>query len=114
MTKAEFLQGWKLLVLQDWAGRFNRIGTDGKPTPDALAQLEFYFETLSWAHPKAWLKVARAFAAGNAWPCLNDLNAALRNANGEFVQAVADHRPGVPMPPEVREMIERLGKKKGM
>lgn len=110
MTKQEFMQGWKLLVLQPFGLRFNQLGKDGKPTADALAQLDFYYESLKWADAQAWLKVAVLFARGEKWPSVNELRDGLRNVNGGFVKALSNHPEYCQMPDEVRAMIEKIGK----
>jgi hypothetical protein len=110
MTKAEFLSGWALLVLQPWGWRFNQTGKDGKPTGDALAQLEFYFEALRWAHPEAWRKVAAQFAEGSAWPSVADLRHALKQTNQRFVKPIADRSTTefCECPPEVAAILDRI------
>lgn len=110
MTKTEFLKGWKLLIMQSWGWRYNQIGRDHEPTPDALAQLDFYYEKLKWAHPKAWMKVADLFAQGKEWPSITDLRSALQSINPEFIPALP--KPilhGEPMPDDVRAMISKIG-----
>ena len=109
MTKTEFLQGWKMLVLQPWGWRYNQIGKDGKPTPDAMAQLDFYFAKLSWAQTEAWRKVAEVYAEGKEWPSIQELRASLQSLNGQFVKALPHRSEGEEMPPEVRAMFAKIG-----
>lgn len=109
MTKKEFLQGWKVLVLQPWGWRYNQVGKDGKPTADAMAQLDFYFSKLSWAQPEAWAKVAEVYAEGKEWPSVQELRASLQNLNGQFVKALPHRSEGVEMPQEVRARLAKIG-----
>lgn len=110
MTKPEFIRGWKLLVLQPWGWRYNQLTKDGRPTDDALAQLDLYFAELSWAHAEAWAKVAKMYASGKEWPCLNDINASLRVVHPQFVRALPDRSvtEGCECPPEVAAILARL------
>ena len=114
MTQAEFSKGWKLLIIQPWGWRYNQTDESGQPTAAAMTQMEFYFEKLQWAHPTAWLDVARTYAQGESWPSVNELRQALHHVNGKYVSPLADHRPGVPMPQPVREMLDRLSEKCSM
>jgi hypothetical protein len=110
MTKPEFLAGFKLLLIQPWGWRYNQIGHDGKPTPDALAQMEFYYTELSWAHPQAWAQVARTYAKGEKWPSVQELLTWLRHVNVHYVQAITDAREPeyCECPAEVSAMLDKL------
>lgn len=110
MTRPDFIRGWKLLVLQPWGWRYNQLTPAGRPTDDALAQLEFYFAALSWADGEAWLKVAKLYAAGKDWPCLNDLSASLRVVHLQFVRALPDRsvEECCECPAEVAEILEKV------
>ena len=114
MSQAEFVKGWKLLIIQPWGWRYNQTDASGKPTAAAMTQMEFYFEKLRWAHPQAWWTVAQTYAQGNDWPSVNELRQALQYANGKYVDAVTDQRPGEPMPEGVRAIFERLTGKLSM
>lgn len=114
MSRAAFSRGWKLLIIQPWGWRYNQVDASGQPTTAAVTQMEFYYDKLKWAHPEAWWDVAQTYAQGNDWPSLNDLRQALRHANGQYVEALTDQRPGVPMPEEVRAIFERITKKMAM
>lgn len=113
MTHAEFAKGWRLLVLQPWGWRYNQL-KDGKPTAEAQAQLEFYFDALKWAHPDAWWKVATLYAQGTEWPSVNELRGSLRHLNAQFVTAIGHEKRGEPMPDDVRERLARLMSSKSM
>ena len=114
MSRAEFAKGWKLLIIQPWGWRYNQVDSSGQPTTAAVTQMEFYFDKLKWAHPKAWWDIAQTYAQGNEWPSLNDLRQALRHANGTYIEALTDQRPGVQMPEEVRAVLDRLTRKVSM
>lgn len=109
MTRNEFLTGWKLLVLQPAAWRFNQIGKDGRPTADAIAQLDFYFSKLGWADPEAWRKVAELYAEGKEWPSIQELRSSLQNLNRRAVKALPHRSEGTEMPEEVRAMLAKIG-----
>jgi hypothetical protein len=114
LSQADFAKGWRLLVLQPWGWRYNRIDeATGRPTHEAAAQMEFYYGKLNWAQPAAWWAVADLFAQGSAWPSVTELKQALQVENPRHVVAVTDQRraQGEPMPPEVRELIEKLNTK---
>lgn len=112
MTKDEFLIGWKLLVLQPWGWRYNQVGANGKPTADALTQLDFYFTKLSWAHPAAWRKIAARSAEGKEWPSVQDLRHALQHVNADFVVALPDDSRAqvCECPPELAKRLSLLGR----
>jgi hypothetical protein len=90
MTKAEFLSGWKLLVLQPWGWRYNQCDKAGRPTADSLAQLDLYFSSLEWAHSDAWQKAVRLYVQGKDWPALGELLATLKQINPQFVRGLPD------------------------
>ena len=114
MTKQEFKQGWALLVLQPWGWRYNRI-ENGVPTPDSLAQLDFYYAKLNFAEPEAWMHIAELYAQGNEWPSVNDLKRALQQVAPNFVKALPAPDPQyTEMPQEVRDVIDRVAKGKAM
>lgn len=110
MTRQEFIRGWKLLVLQPWGWRYNQLTKDGRPTDDALAQLDLYFAELRWAHADAWAKVAKMYACGKDWPCLNDLTASLRAVQLQFVRGLPDRvvTETCECPPEVAAILARV------
>jgi hypothetical protein len=112
MTQGEFAKGWKLLILQPWGWRYRGLDATGKPTEEAMTQMEFYFAKLQWAHCEAWWKVADMYAQGSEWPSVADLRNSLRQVNGCYVKALNAPQAGYPngMPAEVREMVERIGK----
>ena len=110
MTRQEFMVGWSLLVLQPWGWRYNQAGPNGKPTADALGQLEFYFSELSWAHAEAWGKVARSYAKGDKWPSVQEVVTSLRHINPQFVKAIGCERvdTSCECPPEVQAVLDKL------
>lgn len=110
MTRQEFMVGWSLLVLQPWGWRYNQAGPNGKPTADALGQLEFYFSELSWAHAEAWGKVARRYAKGDKWPSVQEVLTSLRHVNPQFVRAIGVERvpESCTCPPEVQAVLDKL------
>lgn len=115
MTKKEFLPGWTLLIVQPWGWRYNQVGHDGKPTPDALTQLDFYYDKLKFGDMKAWAQTAELYAQGREWPCLNDV----RQTLSMFHRRIHDQLPAptsevVEMPEEVRQKIQAIVKMKGM
>ena len=111
MTQGEFAKGWKLLILQSWGWRYRSLTPNGQPTEESKTQMEFYYESLKWAHREAWLKVASDYAQGNEWPCLSDLRQSLSVINRHFVKAItnASTQELVTMPEEVRQQLARLG-----
>lgn len=114
MTRAEFSVGWTLLLTQPWGWRYNKL-ENGKPTAEAIVQLDFYYAKLSWAHPDAWRHVAELYAQGNEWPSVTDLKRALQQINANFVTALpAPTDELVSMPDEVRTMLDRIIKSKSM
>lgn len=114
MSQADFAFGWRLLIIQPWGWRYNQTDSTGRPTVEAKTQLEFYYDKLKWAQPKAWWKVAEMYAQGKEWPNLSDLQRSLSTANSQCLPAVTDARPGVPMPEEVRAALERCADLKTM
>lgn len=116
MTKSEFLQGWKLLVLQPWGWRYNQMAQDKKPTADALAQLEFYFAHVQWAHSAAWMKVATLYASGSEWPSIQELEGSLRAVHGQFVKMIKDKtkKHYCECPAEVSAILDRLMERKSV
>lgn len=110
MTRQEFMVGWSLLVLQPWGWRYNQAGPNGKPTADALGQLEFYFSELSWAHAEAWGKVARSYAKGDKWPSVQEVLTSLRHINPQFVKAIGCERvdKSCECPAEVKAKIAKI------
>jgi hypothetical protein len=111
MTQGEFAKGWKLLILQPWGWRYRSLDAHGKPTEEAMTQMEFYFAKLKWAHPEAWWQVADRFAQGGEWPSVDELRNSLRQVNGRYVKSLTGPRTGYDggMPAEVRAMVERIG-----
>ncbi len=114
MTRDEFKCGWLLLIIQDWGWRYNQTDAQGRPTATAVAQMNFYFERLRGFLPEAWLAVAGRFAEGNKWPNVEDLRVALQHEQTRRVKALPNHsrQQGEPMPREVREMIDRMARKR--
>lgn len=112
MTQAEFVKGWRLLILQPW-GRVYRTMVDGHPSDESRAQLEFYYAKLSFAHPEAWLHVADLYAQGKDWPSVSELKAALQQVQGRYVKGITDERSkqGEPMPENFMELVGKIGKK---
>lgn len=111
MTKKEFLSGWTLLIVQPWGWRYNQVGHEGKPTPDALTQLDFYYEKLQGSDAQVWRQTAELYAQGKEWPCLNDL----RQTLSVFQRRLIDKLPApiqetTGMPDEVRRKIHSIGK----
>ena len=120
MTKAEFARGWKLLILQPWGWTYRSLTEHGVPTEESRAQMEFYFDSLKWAHPDAWIRIATLFAEGrpkvdlhgkkvDQWPSVWELRISLQAINHEYVQALpAPSRTYVPCPPESAEVLRRM------
>ena len=87
MTREEFTHGWIFLTTQPWGAIY-----DGRLEPDkARIQFELYYERLSYAHPQAWLRTAKLFAAGAQWPALDAIRQSLSQCNQSF-------RPALPTP----------------
>lgn len=116
MTKQEFVQGWKLLIMQPWGWRYKRVTDTGEPTQESMNQLLFYYDKLKWAHPNAWVKVAEVFAQESEWPSVKMLNTALQHENKRYVRGIEDQREqdGVTIPPEVHAIFSRIMNGKGM
>lgn len=114
MTQGEFAKGWKLLVLQPWGWRYRGLTPEGKPSAESQAQLEFYYDRLKWADPRAWWKVAELYAQGGEWPSVNELRGSLNQLNPHFVKAIGQEKRGEPMPEEVRSLLKRVGSKMAM
>lgn len=114
MSKAEFSQGWKLLILQPWGWRYRGLVEDPTtgqmvPSEEAKAQMGFYYDKLKWAQGAAWMQVAEVYAQGKDWPSVQELKTALQHVNAKYVKALP--RPTlelVPMPDEVRDRLSRL------
>ena len=110
MTQAEFVQGWKLLIIQPWGWRYNQMDQNGQPTSATKQQMEFYFDKLKWAHPEAWLEVVDLFARGDKWPSVDELTQTLRQVNSKYARDLQKPEPRwEPMPDEVRAQLQRLG-----
>ena len=113
MTKAEFAQGWKLLLVQPWGWRYRGLDANGQPTQEAALQLDFYYNKLSWASPQAWQEVATRFAEGEEWPSIMVLNQALRHINSRFVPTLPPTTRGREAPSiseiEARKILARMG-----
>jgi hypothetical protein len=112
MTKAQFVKGWKLLIIQPWGARYNRA-ENGQPTEESRTQLEFYYDKLKWADPRAWMKLASTYAEGKEWPSIGELKTSLQVVNARYVPAINDKRAmrdGESMPSEVRDMISRIAR----
>lgn len=114
MTKAEFLPGWKLLVLQPWGWRYNQLGRDGRPSGDALMQLDLYFSKVAWAHPEAWRKAVMLYVEGNEWPSIGELLGTLKTINPQFVRTIRDHSAAdvCECPPEAAAQLSRILRRK--
>lgn len=118
MTQQEFARGWKFLILQPWGCLYRGLTEDGQPTEESRTQMEFYYDNLKWAHPEAWLKVARLFAQGkqesddkkvNRWPSVWELRTALRQTNHEYVRKLPPPEPVYTQcPPEVAEVLRKF------
>lgn len=108
MSQGDFGKGWKLLIIQPWGWRYNQTDRLGKPTTEAQAQLEFYYDKLKWADPRAWWKTAETYAQGKEWPSVNELRTTLLSINAQFVKVLQDTRPSEPMPEGVRNILDRL------
>lgn len=110
MTRKEFMAGWSLLVLQPWGWRYNKVGGDGQPTSEALAQIEFYFSKLSWAHPQAWRQVVELYAEGKEWPSVQELRISLQTINARFVVGLTDQttKAYCECPAELHAILSRV------
>lgn len=112
MTKREFAQGWKLLILQPWGWRYRTLTPQGTPSEESQTQLDFYYSKLSWAHADAWREVAERYAQGEEWPSLDALKLSLRHANLKNIKLLTPPMPvHEEIPPEVREMLSKIGRK---
>lgn len=112
MTQAEFARGWKLLIVQPWGWRYNKLDERGNITEESKTQLEFYYEELHRAHPEAWLFVAKTHARGDGWPSVNELQATLTSIHHRYVKALPKPKSGADAcPPEVREKLAKIGVK---
>jgi hypothetical protein len=110
VTKEEFLRSWKLLIVQPWGWRYNRVDQTGKPDADSLTQLDLYFSTLAWAHADAWHKTVLLYVKGKDWPSLGEVSDTLRILNKQFVMAIPDRTVTeyCEAPPGVAEILARL------
>ena len=120
MTKAEFARGWKLLILQPWGWTYRSLTEHGVPTEESRAQMEFYFDSLKWAHPDAWIRIATLFAEGrpkvdlhgkkvDQWPSVWELRTALQQINHQYVRTLPPPQPVyTPCPPEVDEVLRQI------
>lgn len=114
MSKGEFSQGWKLLILQPWGWRYRGLVEDPQtgqmvPSEESKAQMNFYYDKLKWAQAAAWMHVAEVYAQGKDWPSVQELKTALQHVNGKYIKALPRPTPElVPMPEEVRERLSRF------
>ena len=114
MTQAEFIKGWTLLILQPWGWRYRSMTADGRPSEESRQQLEFYYDKLKWAEPKAWLTITELYAQGGEWPSVSALKTALHQVNARFLTALPAPEPTyAAMPVEIRNIFARLGVKVG-
>jgi len=79
MTKEQFLIGWTLLTTQPWGKPYR--GTN----PEAVIQVEFYYQHVNRANPVVWRAVCEAAATGGKWPSLDELKQSL-TVNGGYVK----------------------------
>lgn len=110
MTRKEFMIGWSILVLQPWGWRYSKVGADGRPTADSLAQIDFYFTKLSWAHPQAWSTVAEMYAEGKDWPSVQELRLSLQAINARFIKSLTDQteKEYCECPEDVQAILDRV------
>lgn len=103
MTKADFLSGYLLLVIQPWGRRYELSTSEGQ------LQSELYYRHLSFADVETWRRVAERFAQGGKWPSLEELKQSLYASLPRRRSLPAPEKELCPdMPPDVRKRIDAL------